>query len=307
MVERVGHVLGHMDLLRTSDERFASLPDFAFTPRFVDVGGPRMAWVEAGPTDAPVVLCLHGEPTWSFLYRKFLPRFASAGLRAVAPDLIGFGRSDKPTQRTDYTYQRHLDWLRAFIETQNLTNITLLCQDWGGLLGLRLATEMQSRFSRIVTANTFLPTGDQPMPKAFFRWQEFSQSTPSFDVGAIVAKGCVKPMPAEVIAAYDAPFPDDRYKAGARQFPMLVPSTPEDPQTVGNRKAWEVLGEWKKPFLTAFSDGDPITKGGDAIFQAIVPGAQGQRHVTLEGGGHFLQEDVSDKLIQTVADFVRTT
>lgn len=296
-----------MELLRTPDERFASLPDFPFTPRYVDVGGARMAWVEAGSSDAPVVLCLHGEPTWSFLYRKFLPRLANVGLRAVAPDLIGFGRSDKPTQRSDYTYQRHLDWLRAFIEKQNLTNITLLCQDWGGLLGLRLATEMQSRFSRIVTANTFLPTGDQPMPKAFFKWQEFSQSTPTFDVGAIVAKGCVKPLSPAVIAAYDAPFPDDRSKAGARQFPMLVPSTPDDPQTVANRKAWEVLGEWKKPFLTAFSDSDPITKGGDAIFQSIVPGAQGQKHVTLEGGGHFLQEDVGDKLIQTVADFVRTT
>jgi haloalkane dehalogenase len=296
-----------MDLLRTPDDRFAVLPDFAFTPRFVDVGGPRMAWVEAGPADGPVVLCLHGEPSWSFLYRKLLPLFANAGLRAVAPDLIGFGRSDKPTRREDYTYQAHLDWLRAFIESQRLTGMTLLCQDWGGLLGLRLASEMPDRFSRLVAANTFLPTGDQPMPKAFFRWREFSQTTPTFDVGSIVAKGCAKPMAPEVVAAYDAPFPDDSYKAGARQFPMLVPATPDDPQTILNRRAWEVLGAWKKPFLTAFSDQDPITRGGELIMQGIVPGAQGQPHVTLEGGGHFLQEDVGEALAKTVIDFIRAT
>jgi haloalkane dehalogenase len=296
-----------MDLLRTPDSSFQALPDFAFTPRFVDVGGPRLAWVEAGAADAPVVLCLHGEPTWSFLYRHFLPRFANAGLRAVAPDLIGFGRSDKPAQRSDYTYQRHLDWLRAFVESQRLTNITLLCQDWGGLLGLRLATELPERFARIVTANTFLPTGDQPMPKAFFRWQTFSQETPVFDVADIVAKGCVTPMAASVRAAYDAPFPEERFKAGARQFPMLVPSTPDDPQTLPNRRAWDVLGAWQKPFLTAFSDQDPITRGGDAIFQAIVPGAQGRPHVTLQGGGHFLQEDVGEQLCATVVEFIRST
>lgn len=296
-----------MHLLRTPDERFASLPDFPFTPRYVDVGGPRMAWVEAGPSDGPVVLCLHGEPSWSFLYRKMLPVFAKAGLRAVAPDLIGFGRSDKPSQREDYTYQRHLDWLRAFIESQALTGITLVCQDWGGLLGLRLATELEPRFARIVASNTFLPTGDQPMPKAFFRWREFSQTTPSFDVGAIVMKGCQKPMPPEVVAAYDAPFPDDTFKAGARQFPMLVPATPYDPQTVPNRRAWDVLGAWKKPFLTAFSDQDPITRGADAVLQAIVPGAQGRPHVTLEGGGHFLQEDVGEALAKVVVDFIAAT
>jgi len=296
-----------MDLLRTPEDRFASLPDFPFAPRTVDVGGPRMAWVEAGAANAPVVLCLHGEPSWSFLYRNLLPEFASAGLRAVAPDLIGFGRSDKPSRREDYTYQRHLDWLRAFIESQGLAGITLLCQDWGGLLGLRLATELPERFARVVAANTFLPTGDQPMPKAFFRWRDFSQSTPQFDVGAIVSKGCATPLSPEVVAAYDAPFPDETYKEGARQFPMLVPATPDDPQTVANRRAWEVLGAWTKPFLTAFSDQDPITRGGDAVFQAIVPGAQGRAHVTLEGGGHFLQEDLPGPLAKTVIDFVRAT
>lgn len=296
-----------MKVLRTPEARFAALPDFPYEPRFVDVGGLRMAWVEAGPASGPVVLCLHGEPSWSFLYRKLLPVFAEAGLRAIAPDLIGFGRSDKPAERADYTFQRHLDWLRAFVESQRLTNLTLLCQDWGGLLGLRLATEQPERFARIVTANTGLPTGDQPMPKAFFRWQEFSQTTPVFDVGSIVANGCAVPLSPEVKAAYDAPFPDETYKAGARQFPMLVPSTPDDPQTVPNRKAWEVLGAWTKPFLTAFSDKDPITSGLEAIFQSIVPGAQGQPHVTLEGGGHFLQEDVGEALAKVVVDFIRST
>jgi haloalkane dehalogenase len=295
-----------MELLHTPAARFDGLPNFAFEPRFTDAPGPRMAWVEAGPSAAPVVLCLHGEPSWSFLYRKCLPRFANAGLRAVAPDLIGFGRSDKPAQRADYTYQRHLDWLRAFIESRDLKNITLLCQDWGGLLGLRLAMELPTRFERIVAANTFLPTGDQPMPKAFFRWQSFSQTTPVFDVGAIVAKACSTPLTADVVAGYDAPFPDETYKAGARQFPMLVPSTPEDPQTLPNRQAWERLGAWTKPFLTAFSDNDPITQGADAIFHAIVPGANGRPHVTLPGG-HFLQEDVGERLADTVIDFVRST
>lgn len=296
-----------MDLLRTPDDRFTNLPDFPFEPRFVDVGGPRMAFVETGSAAGDVVLCLHGEPTWSFLYRKLLPRFAAAGLRAIAPDLIGFGRSDKPSRREDYTYQRHLDWLLAFLDSQRLERITLVCQDWGGLLGLRLVAEHPHRFARVVAANTFLPTGDQPMPKAFFRWREFSQTTPDFQVGDIVSKGCVTPLPPEVVRAYDAPFPDDAFKAGARQFPMLVPATPEDPQTEPNRRAWEALGRFGRPFLTAFSDQDPITRGGDAVMQAIIPGAKEQAHVTLAGGGHFLQEDCGPALAEVVVRFIEST
>jgi haloalkane dehalogenase len=295
-----------MEFFRTPEARFVSLPDFPYPPRFTDVGGPRMAWVEAGPAEGPVVLCLHGEPTWSFLYRHVLRVLAAAGLRAVAPDLIGFGRSDKPSRREDSTYQRHLDWLRAFIEGQRLEHLTLLCQDWGGLLGLRLATELPERFDRIVAANTFLPTGDLPMPKAFFRWREFSQTTPDFDVGAIVSKGCARALTPEVQAAYDAPFPDDTFKACARQFPMLVPASSDDPQTVPNRRAWEVLGAWTKPFLTAFSDQDPITRGGDVFMQGLIPGAKDQPHVTLSGG-HFLQEDCGEALGGVVVDFVRRT
>jgi haloalkane dehalogenase len=296
-----------MRTLRTPESRFASLPDFAYPARRVDVGGLEMAWVEDGPPSAAPVLCLHGEPSWGFLYRKVMRVLVSAGHRVVVPDLIGFGRSDKPSERSDYTYQRHVDWLTAFVERLALTRITLVCQDWGGLLGLRLFAEQPHRFARVVAANTFLPTGDLPMPKAFFRWQAFSQTTPNFDVGEIVAKGCVKPLPPEVRAAYDAPFPDDTFKAGARQFPTLVPSSPEDPATPANRRAWERLAESKAPFLTAFSDQDPITRGADLFLQSAIPGAAGRAHTTLEGGGHFLQEDVGEALGDVVARFIADT
>jgi haloalkane dehalogenase len=258
--------------------------------------------VQTRGSSAPV-LCLHGEPTWSFLYRKVLRVLENRGVRAIAPDLIGFGRSDKPAARADYTYQRHLDWLKAFVVSLQLEDMTLLCQDWGGLLGLRLVAEMPERFARVVAANTFLPTGDLEMPKAFWRWREFSQTTPNFAVGSIVSKGCVTPLSQGVQDAYDAPFPDERYKSGARQFPLLVPASSDDVQAVPNRRAWEVLGQWRKPFLTAFSDQDPITKGAEAVFQAIVPGAASQPHVTLPGG-HFLQEDCGDALGEVVARFV---
>ena len=197
-----------------------------------------------------------------------------------------------------------MDWLTAFVTRLDLQNITLVCQDWGGLLGLRLVAEQPERFARVVAANTFLPTGDIPMPKAFFRWREFSQTTPVFDVGDIVEKGCVTKFAPGVKAAYDAPFPDDTYKAGARQFPALVPATPEDPATPANRRAWERLAEFKKPFLTAFSDQDPITRGADAFLQAAIPGAAGQPHTTLVGGGHFLQEDVGPALAEVVVKFI---
>jgi haloalkane dehalogenase len=294
-------------VLRTPESRFASLPEFPWTPKSLDVGGLTISYVDEGPRDAAPVLCLHGEPSWSFLYRKMIPVFTAAGHRVVAPDLIGFGRSDKLPQRSDYSYAKHVLWLTRFLTGLDLSRVTLVCQDWGGLLGLRLFAEHLARFDRAVVANTFLPTGDIEMPKAFFRWQEFSQSTPSFDVGAIVAKGCVRPVAPEVVAAYDAPFPDDTYKAGARQFPMLVPSTPDDPEAAPNRAAWEVLGRCEKPFLTAFSDSDPITRGADAIFQGIVPGAQGQRHTTIANAGHFLQEDAGPELARVVVDFIAAT
>jgi haloalkane dehalogenase len=250
---------------------------------------------------------LHGEPSWSFLYRKMVPVFVAAGLRAVAPDLIGFGKSDKPTERGDYTYAKHVAWIWDFIEKTNLRDITLVCQDWGSLIGLRVAAEHPDRFARIVVANGGMPTGDQQMPEAFFAWQKFSQETPVFPTGMIVARTCTSSLSEDVIRGYDAPFPDESYKAGARQFPLLVPSSPNDPAAPANRAAWEVLMKWQKPVLTAFSDKDPITRGGETIIQKLIPGASGQPHTTIKDAGHFLQEDKGEELARVVVDFVRST
>jgi haloalkane dehalogenase len=294
-----------MSVLRTPDERFADLPGYAFAPHYVEVDGLRVHYVDEGPRRTAPVLLLHGEPSWSYLYRKMIPIISAAGYRCVAPDLIGFGRSDKPTAREAYTYQRHVDWMRGLIEALDLRELTLVCQDWGGLIGLRLAAEHPDRFARVVAANTFLPTGDVAPGPAFFAWREYSQTTPTFHIGGIVRGGCTSDLTPEVVAAYDAPFPDDRYKAGARQFPLLVPATPDDPAAPANRAAWDVLRRWTKPFLTAFSDADPITAGGDAIFQREIPGCAGQPHTTIAGAGHFLQEDKGEELARIVVDFMR--
>ncbi|MBI1815916.1 MAG: haloalkane dehalogenase [Deltaproteobacteria bacterium] len=296
-----------METVRTPDERFANLPGYSFAPHYAEVDGLRIHYVDEGPRTAAPVLLLHGEPSWSFLYRKMIPIITAAGHRAIAPDLVGFGRSDKPVRREDYTYQRHVDWMRGLIEQLDLRNITLVCQDWGGLIGLRLAAEHENRFARVVTANTFLPTGDTSLGDAFLAWRKFSQETPEFPVGGIVRGGCATELSPAVIAAYNAPFPDDRYKAGARQFPVLVPIAPDDPAAVPNRKAWEVLRRWQKPFLTAFSDSDPVTGGADRLLQDAIPGTKGQPHTTIIGGGHFLQEDKGEELARVVVDFIRRT
>lgn len=293
-----------MEALRTPEERFANLPGYPFVPHYLEVDGLRIHYVDEGPRSVAPVLMLHGEPSWSYLYRKMIPIVAAAGHRVIAPDLVGFGRSDKPARREDYTYQRHVDWMRRVLQQLDLTRITLVCQDWGGLIGLRLAAEDEERFARIVAANTFLPTGDLSPGEAFESWRRFSQETPEFPAGAIVNMGCVSDLPAEVIAAYDAPFPDERYKAGARQFPMLVPTTPGDPAAEPNRRAWQALSRWRKPFLTAFSDSDPITRGADRLLQQSIPGAAGQPHTTISGAGHFLQEDKGEELAAVVVDFI---
>ena len=290
-----------MKALRTPDARFVDLPDFPFEPRYVDVEPElRMHFVDEGPRDGQVVLLLHGEPSWSYLYRKMIPPLVAAGLRAVAPDLIGFGRSDKPASREDYTYERHVGWVWALVERLGLRDVTLFCQDWGGLIGLRVVAEHPEVFARVVASNTFLPTGDQPMPDAFVAWRDFSQTTPVFPVGAIIEKGCARPISPEVRAAYDAPFPDDAYKEGARQFPMLVPARPDDPASAANRRAGDVLRAWDKPFVTLFGDSDPITRGADRLLQAMVPGAAGQPHATLAKAGHFSQEDAGAELAEHV-------
>jgi haloalkane dehalogenase len=296
-----------MNVLRTPDERFDDLPGYSFAPHYVDVVGMRMHYIDEGPTDAEPVLMLHGEPSWAYLYRKMIPIITAAGYRAVAPDLIGFGRSDKPASQEDYTYQLHVDAVTAFVEQLDLRRITLVCQDWGGLIGLRIAAEHEERFSRIVAANTFLPTGDQPPGEAFLRWQTFSQTAPAFEIGRIINNGTTTDLPADVVAAYDAPFPDDTYKAGARRFPALVPTRPDDPASEKNREAWKVLERWEKPFLTAFGDSDPITRNADKAFQARVPGTKGQLHTTIAGGGHFIQEDRGEELAHVVVDFMKRT
>jgi haloalkane dehalogenase len=301
-----------MKVLRTPDERFSGLPGYPYEPRYVEVddgdgGRLRMHFVDEGPTDAAPILLMHGEPSWSYLYRKMIPVLTGAGHRTVAPDLPGFGRSDKPAARDDYTYQRHVDWMHAFLDATALTDITLVCQDWGGLIGLRLVAESPDRFARVVAANTFLPTGDNHPGDAFLAWRTYSQEVDDFKVGNIINGGCVSDLAPEIVAAYDAPFPDDSYKEGARQFPTLVPTTPDDPASEPNRRAWEVLTQWEKPFLTAFSDSDPVTGGGDKVLQAKVPGTAGQPHTTIAGGGHFLQEDKGEDLARVVADFVAAT
>ena len=301
-----------MEALRTPDERFENLPGYPFEPHYVEIddgegGALRVHYVDEGPAhgDTETVLMLHGEPSWSYLYRKMIPVFAAAGIRAVAPDLPGFGRSDKPSKRTDYTYQRHVDWLRAALfDGLDLTNLTLVCQDWGGLLGLRLVAEHPDRFARVVAANTFLPTGDRHPGDAFLAWQKYSQEVPEFHVGGIVKGGCFTDVGPEVVAAYDAPFPDESYKEGARQFPVLVPSSPDDPAAEPNRRAWETLERFEAPFLCAFSDNDPITRGADRHLKERIPGASGQPHTTITGGGHFLQEDKGEELAQVVVDFI---
>jgi len=295
-----------MEILRTPDERFADLDGWPWAPQYAEVPADstgatlRMHYIDEGPRDGQVVLLLHGEPSWGYLYRHMVTPLVEAGLRVVVPDLVGFGRSDKPADPTDYTYASHVEWMRALLfDALDLTDVTLFCQDWGGLIGLRLVGEHPDRFARVVAGNTFLPTGDRKPPEAFFAWQNFSQTVPEFPVGFILNGATGRELSPAEIAAYDAPYPDETYKAGARRFPMLVPTTPEDPAAAANRAAWETLAKWEKPFLCTFSDGDPITAGGDAIFQKLIPGASGQPHITVTGG-HFLQEDSGPELAAAI-------
>ncbi|APA77135.1 haloalkane dehalogenase [Mycobacterium persicum] len=297
-----------MRVLRTPNSRFEGLPDYEFAPHYVAVDrgdgvALRMHYLDEGPRRAPAILLLHGEPSWSYLYRHMIPVLVDAGLRAVALDLVGFGRSDKPAMRSDYTYLAHVNWVKEALDTIGLDEITLVGQDWGGLIGLRIVGEEPERFSRVVAANTFLPTGEQ-RGKAFLAWQRYSQETPSFDAGRIVNGGCTTNLTPDVIAAYDAPFPGDSFKAGARQFPMLVPTSPDDPAAPANLAAMAALGRFTRPFLCAFSDQDPITRGADAVLREHIPGAKNIAPVTISGAGHFLQEDRGPQLAQVIAEFV---
>jgi len=298
-----------MRVLRTPDERFAGLPDWPYEPRYaevpVDWGRIRVHYVDEGSAGATPVLLMHGEPSWSYLYRHMIPVLTQAGHRVVAPDLVGFGRSDKPAAAGDYSYAAHVGWMSAALFGDlDLRGITLVGQDWGGLIGLRLVAAEPDRFARLVLANTGLPTGDQPPTEAFLAWQRFAAETGDFDAGAIVAMGSKTRLSAEVQAAYNAPFPDDSYKAGARVFPALVPTSPADPAAPDQRRAWEVLAGFDRPVLTSFSDGDPITKGGALAFLRVLPDV---REVTVAGAGHFLQEDAGAQFARNVADFIAAT
>jgi len=298
-----------MEIKRTPDEAFQDLPGYDFDPNYVEISDfegsfLRMHYVDEGPGDARPVIMLHGEPTWSYLYRKMIPIIAGAGYRAIAPDLVGFGRSDKPADRKYYTYQRHVDWMKAMIAEAGLKGMTIVGQDWGGLIGLRLVAEHPDLFHSVVIGNTGLPTGDHKLPSAFMDWQKLAREMPEFDVGAVIRYSAVRPIAEDVVAAYEAPYPDESYKEGARIFPSLVPTGPDDPSASANRLAWEALERFEKPFLTAFSDKDETNRNGERFFINRVPGAQGQPHTIIKNAGHFLQEDAGEEFANVIVSFL---
>ncbi len=294
-------------ILRTPEARFAHLPDFPWQPHYTEVGGLRVAFIDEGPRDAPVVLLMHGEPTWSFLYRKMIPVLLQAGMRVVAPDLVGFGRSDKPAHRRDHSYGNQIAWMNAWLQTLDLQGVTLFCQDWGSLIGLRMVVHAPTRFARIVLANGGLPTGTTHTPRALRIWRVFARFSPWFPIGRIVAYGCANGLKPAEMAAYDAPFPRRRYRIAARLMPGFVPTTRRDPQSGNNLRAWEFFAHCELPFLTLFSNRDPVTRGGHKVWQKRVPGAQGQPHAITRGAGHFLQEDKGTEVAQAIAAFIRST
>ena len=296
----------HTDrVLRTPEHCFDHVPDFPYTPRYHDIGGLRIACIDEGPREATPILLMHGEPTWSFLYRKMIPPLLAAGHRVVAPDLVGFGRSDKPSHPSDYSYRNHVLWMNAWLRAIDLQRITLFCQDWGSLIGLRMLTASPDRFARAILANGGLPTGvGRSVPPAFKIWRAFARWSPWFPIGRIVATGCAQPLSPAEIAAYDAPFPTRRHRVAARMFPRFVPAEADNPEREANEAAWRVLESWNKPFLTLFSTRDPITRGGERLFQKRVPGAAGQAHTAIRGAGHFLQEDKALELADHINRFI---
>lgn len=303
-----------MDVLRTPDERFANLADFDVEPAYVRVAAPaagapgelRMAYVDEGPPDAPPVMLLHGEPTWSYLYRHMIGELTDAGLRVIVPDLIGFGRSDKPSAIADHSYDRHVDWTWSLVEQLELDDLTWVGQDWGGLIGLRLLADHPERFARFVAANTALPSGDHELPEVWHRFRRAVNTATSLDIPRLIQAGTQHTLSANERAAYAAPFPDESFKAGPRAMPELVPYHADHPAADDNRRAWSRLAELDVPLLTAFSDGDPIMAGVDRVMQRVFPGAQGQPHTTIADAGHFLQEDKGRELAAVIATFARS-
>ncbi|CAF2058741.1 unnamed protein product [Rotaria magnacalcarata] len=302
-------------ILRTPDSAFIDLLDYPFEPNYIYLSNSgcigdgetklRLHYLDEGDKNSrETILLLHGEPSWSYLYRHFIPLLKE--YRIIAMDLIGFGKSDKPVNKADYTYQRHVDWIKEAIECLNLNNITLFCQDWGSLIGLQLVgtNGIGNRFARVVVGNGGLPTGDQQVSDAFFRWQQFASEQTKMDVGSIIQRAVLREMKPAEIAAYNAPFPDEKFQAGALVFPQLVPTTPDDPSSQYNRDAWENLQTFDKPFLTLFSDSDPITAGAEKFLQMLIPGAKNQAHATIIHAGHFLQEDKPHDIVQHLVKFI---
>lgn len=301
-----------MDFLRTPDARFAGLPGWTFEPCYAHVPAGdgtelRMHYVDEGPIRGAPLVLLHGEPTWSYLYRKMIPRFARAGHRVLAPDLIGFGRSDKPTDPAAYSYERHVAWLASWLRTLDLREVTLVAHDWGGWLGMRIVAGEPERFARVVATNTGLPTCDEPPNETARAWFAFSIGAVPFPVGDVIQLGTTTTVSDEVIAAYDAPFPDETYKQGPRRFPELAPKLPTDPGVAENRAAWRALERYDRPFLTLFGDGDPLNEGNDRLLRERIPGARGQPHAVLRGGGHYIQEDRGADLADAIVRWMEGT
>lgn len=292
------------EILRTPENRFENLEDYNFQSNYMEVEvGLRLHYLDEGNKNRPTVLLLHGEPSWSYLYRKMIPNLSNR-FRVIAPDLIGFGKSDKFVYQKDYSYQKHIEWISTFIEKLNLKNIILFCQDWGGLIGLRIITDMDDRFDMVIASNTTLPTGKIPMPESFMKWREYSQHSTGFNIGKVIDMGTVKPISEKVYEAYNAPFPSEDYKAGARIFPTLVPIEQNDPESIKNIKAWDKLKLWNKPFLTIFGDNDSIMIGAEKAFQKLVPGTNGQNHKVLNAG-HFIQEEKGEELAELIIEFYK--
>ncbi len=297
-------------VLRTPDEQFDNLPGYSFAPHYKDIQGYRVHYLDEGPADGEVILLLHGEPTWAYLYRKMIPVLTEAGYRCIVPDLIGFGRSDKPVSMDIHTYKFHVDVMAELVTELNLRDATFFGQDWGSLIGLRVVAENEERFARVVVGNAGLPVGTAADPEAlpggsaFIQWKRTNQAMidrGDIPTGLMVSRNASDPS---IAAAYDAPFPEPKYKAGPLIMPQRVPVFADDPANEANRRAWEVFSRWEKPFLTAFSDGDPVTRGGEAAFQQRIPGAKGQPHTTIKGAGHFLQEQAGEELAQIIAKFM---
>lgn len=298
-----------MTVLRTSDTAFAGLAGYPFAPHYAtidggDLGPLRLHYLDEGPADGPVVLLMHGEPSWSYLYRTMIPPLVAAGARCLAPDLIGFGRSDKPASIADYSYARHVAWMSQWLTGQGVTDVTLFCQDWGGLIGLRLVAAFPTMFARVMVSNSFLPDGSGKASEAFLKWRKFAAEVPEFPTGGIIQGGTARGISAETRAAYDAPYPDESYKAGARAFPALVPVDADDVEVPAQRAAWDVLETFDKPFRTAFGDSDPVTAGADRVLHKRIPGTAGQLHSTIARAGHFSQEDAGPELAGLLIDFM---